>query len=98
VGFVSLNFKQRFIPVDTSLTVVSTSGIRTFNKNRWAPRYGFGIRRMITECVGIRSLLIWEKLSRFQNIPPLATEAANSTLTVNTRHSLIYSFGFFCYF
>jgi hypothetical protein len=95
IGLVNLKLKHKIIFFEPDGTTVIPNSLRTFEKQRLVPRFGLGLRQRLSECVGIRFMVNWEKLSRFQNIPPYATESLISPLRVNAKNSFIYSIGFF---
>ncbi len=70
---------------------------RTFRQSKFIPRLGIGLQHMLTDCIGMRGMIVWEGTNQFSNIK--ATQVGvDPSVFASLRGSFNYSLGLFMNF
>lgn len=69
-----------------------------FNQSKLVARLGGGLEHMITDCIGVRGLIVWEDTSQFKRIRASTEGGGTFNGVAGLRSSLNYSLGLFMIF
>lgn len=94
IGFSLLNLKARHMRVAESGIQLSPSEIidriRHFSSKKVVPKCMFGLGHQLTDSIGMRILMGYEKTSQFKNITPKESKILSITL----KNATLFSIGF----
>lgn len=96
-GVTSLSVNLSNTPFADDFGPLSGERDRTFRQEKLVARLGLGLQHMVTDCIGIRGLVVWEDTSQFKHMRPTQPNIDPSTFA-RLRSSFNYSLGLFMMF
>lgn len=76
----------------TMLITGNPNADRIFAEKKWIPRASVGLQKILTQHIGLRTTLTWEKTSNFNRMAPVN---ATSNLRASMKNSTIFGLGAF---
>lgn len=108
IGTVGLTYLQARLeakPFDSDLGRIEDPDEfkRSFKQSKLVARLGAGLQYMISDCAGIRGLIIWENTNQFSRIRPkeffpFNNPTVEQNIFARLRNSYIFSLGIFMNF